>query len=512
MIRSLDDIDPADLAQADALVIGAGIAGLVTARELARKGYRVLVLESGGRSQDDDSHPLNEVVSTGRDYGGVQAGRFRCLGGTSTRWGGALIPFLDADLNEAGWPVTMDDLSPYIGKVEELFGLAPGAYDDPDLLGNAENPDFLARLAKWPTFKRRNVARLLEAEISATGPIDVLLDAHVTGFIRQDGRLAGITLGSSNGTEHRLLAPHVFICAGAIESTRLLLLLDRQLSNRLPHADEITGRYFHDHLSCATGRIAIRQPKAFNRLAGFRFEGETMRNLRFELSPHSPLRQSLPPQFAHIAFVPGEEGGFAVLRDLLRDVQQHKPPSPALLGRFAMNMPWLIRAAWWRAVEKRVLAPNDGEVRLVTVTQQEPLSSNRITLSGDETDSFGIPKAQLHWSWSPGDVARLKESAQAFAECWRSSRFAQLADLNLYGDARIEAELGDAHGIYQPCGSTRMGTSAKDGLVDDHCRVFGVDNLRLFSTSVLPTSGGANPTMMMLLLALRSIGQLPDKR
>src|SRR5260370_19442965 len=99
MIRDLAGI-PASFQETatDVLVIGAGIAGLLVATRLARAGRRVLVAESGGLKQIDETHPLNEVEQLGDIYSGVDHGRFRCLGGTSTRWGGAMLPFHPADL------------------------------------------------------------------------------------------------------------------------------------------------------------------------------------------------------------------------------------------------------------------------------------------------------------------------------------------------------------------------------------------------------------------------------
>ena len=83
MIRDLASlqVDPAPI-EADVLVIGAGIAGLILATRLSRSGLRVAVAESGATHQTPETHPLNEVVQTGQIYGGADAGRFRCLGGT----------------------------------------------------------------------------------------------------------------------------------------------------------------------------------------------------------------------------------------------------------------------------------------------------------------------------------------------------------------------------------------------------------------------------------------------
>ena len=52
-------------------------------------------------------------------------------------------------------------------------------------------------------------------------------------------------------------------------------------------------------------------------------------------------------------------------------------------------------------------------------------------------------------------------------------------------------------------GSTRMGTSVRDSVVDTDCRLHGVDNLLVLSSSVFPTNGHANPTLSIVAMALR---------
>jgi choline dehydrogenase-like flavoprotein len=52
-----------------------------------------------------------------------------------------------------------------------------------------------------------------------------------------------------------------------------------------------------------------------------------------------------------------------------------------------------------------------------------------------------------------------------------------------------------------------MSATPAEGVVDKDLNLFGVDNVQLLATSVLPTGGGANPTMMLLLLAMRCVNQ-----
>jgi choline dehydrogenase-like flavoprotein len=52
-------------------------------------------------------------------------------------------------------------------------------------------------------------------------------------------------------------------------------------------------------------------------------------------------------------------------------------------------------------------------------------------------------------------------------------------------------------------GTTRMSSDPRSGVVDADCRVHGMANLFVASSSVFPTSGFANPTLTILALALR---------
>jgi choline dehydrogenase-like flavoprotein len=52
-------------------------------------------------------------------------------------------------------------------------------------------------------------------------------------------------------------------------------------------------------------------------------------------------------------------------------------------------------------------------------------------------------------------------------------------------------------------GTTRMSQTPNSGVVDVNCRVHGVRGLYVAGGSVFPTSGHANPTLMILALAIR---------
>lgn len=507
MIRNLTQ-QGAVSADADVLVIGAGTVGLVIAAELAKAGLKVICLESGAEHQDADEHPLNEVVQTRSVYSGAAHGRFRCLGGSSTRWGGALIPFLEGDLKRRAWPIEHSEILSHLPAVERLFGLQAGSYETSDVLG-ATASDYVARLAKWPPFAKRNVANLFAAEIASEAGPSIWLNATATDFEVENGRLISVTGRASSGSSITVRAQEIVLAAGAIETTRLLLLMDRQNGGAACAPDDQIGRYFHDHLSVAIGELKDADLRSLNRLIGFRFEaGGTMRNLRFELANESPFRETVPPHFVHIGFDKETTGGFDALRDAFRAVQRRRLPNINTLLRLVRGAPWLFKAVWWRFIEKRLLFPEGARLHVHMVIEQAPRPDNRISLSATRTDVFGQPLAEIDWSISEIDIAALRRAGDAFQKSWDQSPLSRLARFVRRPDEDAERDLSKGGGIYHPTGSTRMGDEPAKAVVDRNLNLFRIPNITVLSTSVLPNGGGANPTLMLLLLAQRSVQRL----
>ena len=54
-----------------------------------------------------------------------------------------------------------------------------------------DDPDFVARFAKWPHFKRRNIGTLLKEQLERNPDLEVWINATVTDFDlnRENGRL-----------------------------------------------------------------------------------------------------------------------------------------------------------------------------------------------------------------------------------------------------------------------------------------------------------------------------------
>ena len=164
MIKDLSGVGSID-ANVDYTIIGAGTVGVLIANELSKKGYDVLALESGGIIQESETNELNEVVYKKSKYESSKTGRFRCLGGTSSRWGGAMLPNLSKDIELGNWPITSEEIIKHLKKVEDLFKLPNNSYKNPFIKFKKES-NFISRLAKLPSFKNRNIFNILDKEIT----------------------------------------------------------------------------------------------------------------------------------------------------------------------------------------------------------------------------------------------------------------------------------------------------------------------------------------------------------
>src|SRR5262249_41508620 len=152
--------------------------------------------------------------------------------------------------------------------IESKFGLPSGPYEDSEIIGpyGPAAKAFVARLAKWPPFRMRNVAVAFQRALHAANGPAVWLNANVPEFTFDPaGNLSGATARSLSGRELQIAARDVVVAAGAIESTRLLLIADRQCDERIFAPDDILGRFLNDHLSAPIADLAPRDRIALNR-------------------------------------------------------------------------------------------------------------------------------------------------------------------------------------------------------------------------------------------------------
>jgi choline dehydrogenase-like flavoprotein len=497
--------------ETDVVVVGAGIAGLVLATRLARSGVRTIVVESGPENHTPGPDPLNEVVQAGQLYNGAEYGRFRGLGGTSRRWGGAMLPFLPCDMEPhtakwaIHWPTTFGQLDSKFAELERMFQLPAGPFEaDGHCSSEAAAPSFNLRSAKFPSFQLRNVATALREDIDSRN-IEIWVNATVTEFrLNEHGRLAGISAVSPSGASLSVQARFVIVAAGAIESTRLLLLLDAQNGNRIFQPDGQLGRYFYDHLAAPAAIIHPTDRVSLNETFGMRFVRSGMRDLRIEPSRELRTRLGLPGAFAHVRAVSDGDNAFAALRAIYQSRQSRSAFQSRHLTQLARDLGWLVQATHWRFVKRRLLAPRNSSFELTLVIEQFPDAGNTISLARDRHDRYGMPLAKIAWQTNPRDRETFDALQSALTAYWNDSRFAAMGTLQPM-PAQVSQQRSQRYSdFFHPGGTTRMGRDAAEGVVDADLRTYRIDNLYVVSTSTFPSGGGSSPTFMLMAFALRA--------
>ena len=513
VVRDLSYDRPDTNESATFCVVGAGVAGLLLATRLGRSKRRVIVLESGSMRFDPEIHALNEIEDPNRRYTRATTGRYRGLGGSSTRWGGRMIPISDGDssartyLNQPEWPISRKVLEDYDRELEALFSLAHDPFDELGIatsgLITSNDEDFRARWAKCPTFKRCNIAGVLGDELRSSSYVTIWLNATVSGFgLDTDrGRLRSLEARSLSGRQIAIRAEQFAIAAGTIESTRLLLMLN-EASNRQAFArTDALGCYFQDHLKAEVAVVDRQRPELTNHLLGYRFVGGTRRDLHLELSREAQQRDRVASAFVYVS-MDLASSGLEAIRNVARGVQQQKIE----LGEVARAMKdvrLIASGAFWRLWHKQLFVPPGVNFRLMTSVEQLPHRDNRITLS-DKKDRLGAPIARFHWKPHASEERVFRSTVNRLKRYWQRSGFDALCPLVLAPVAADSSSriIDKAEPCAHPSGSARMGSDPATSVVGPDLRCHAVPNLAVASAAVFPTAGSANPTFTIMKLAL----------
>jgi hypothetical protein len=150
------------------------------------------------------------------------------------------------------------------------------------------------------------------------------------------------------------------------------------------------------------------------------------------------------------------------------------------------------------------------EVRLMTETLSNPLSKIELT---NYKDSIGMKVAQLDWNLTNRD----KKSFISIAKLAKEY-FEQEKDIKLVLEPWIQneetnwTEFINHDGHYgHHMGTTKMGTSKDNSVVDSNCKIHGLKNVFVSGSSVFPTYGFANPTLTIVALSIKLADHFKQK-
>lgn len=520
--------------QADICVIGGGPVGIITARALCNKGFRTLLLESGGEASRPESQKLSEAANLSPDnHYAPHITVARRLGGTSNLWGGRCLPLDPIDfrvrpwLDLPAWPITDADLSPWLEAACTMLDAGHSVYREMLQGVIADDAFSFDTLERWSNTPRAQ--DIHKAVLKSCPNLLVALGATVLGFNTDDlARITALSLhleGEGNGI---LNTARVVLAAGGNESTRLLLAHQCHHPTRFGAA---LGRYYMGHVNGQIADIIIKN-KALHDGMGFHVDlnGSYVRR---RIVP-SETRQT-DCRLANVAFWPvgpaiakaeHHSGPLSaiflamsigplarcLIAEPIRVQHLGSPPYKRArhIGNIILDLPRTIGFVPWffwhnRIAKKRLpgffLKNPARRYGLEYHSEQLPSACSRLTLT-DQTDRLGLPRLAIDLQFSDADAQSVLRAHDAL-ETWLIRNDLGRLDYYTPPEGRVAAVLLKAkHGTHQ-IGTIRMGHDRTTAVVNADCRTFDIPNLYVVSTAVLPTSGQANPTLTAVQLGLR---------
>lgn len=489
----------------DVCIIGAGAAGLYLAKRLSRSGRNVIVLEAGGATCGSGASVGIEALFSGSTYRGATDGRAFGWGGTTSRWGGLLVPHSELDLREEAtpesfaWKHIVEVVRERSNAVFSTLDLGPGT----DFLSLAEaklgkhaelfrDRGMKTVAAEFLPFRRRNLNYLASGGKGRN--LTVYLNAVASNWVCEQsadasGAVTTVVASSASARSLRVAAKSFVIAAGAIESARILLEIDRSAGERLFPRSAMVGRNLSDHLSCSIADVHLEDRNALSRLFGPIFSKGRMRSFRFMEASREP---SIPRHFAHFIF-DIDNPGFFLAKELLLSLQAKSLPDISFQN-VVEGISGLSKLAYHRFVKSALFIPVDTPVHLQLDVEQSPNPGNRVQL-GNQMDRFGRPVAIVQWQVNGVDYVNIQMLTERLLLKWAgpSLGYPRLIPI------RADSPQPKPYDAYHPVGTCRMGADI-ESTVDLGLRVKGTRNLFVLSTAVLPSAGTANPTFSMLCL------------
>jgi choline dehydrogenase-like flavoprotein len=509
-------MNPTDLSKEsyDAIIIGSGFGGSMTAYKLVNAGKRVLMLERGdwvprgGHNwAENASVDLTPFYSTESPYrvlaGGNKGimGAYSCVGGPSVFYGGVSFRFREQDFDTpaeivgnsaAGWPIRYEDLEPYYNTAERLLNVSGESGADPcEPSRSGDYPQSAAPLAE--------ISKRIKSAGNALGlqPFPMPLAFNFS----ENGRPKCIQCTTCDTFACAISAKNdlaTVILPELIEKG--LTLLPNTISTKLIPEDSrissvecysktenkpLTFKAKKVILSAgALGSPHVLLTSGLNELnpGGVNIGHYLMRHVNaiiFGIFPGRADRENtFHKQLCFHDFYFGHETISNPIGKLGCIQQLQTPP----IGLIKEELPKPLRSIISPAVQLLT--------GLLTIAEDQPQFQNHIALNWNVKDHFGLPQLSISYHNSKRDTAASKALKNKAKQILRKAGawFFYTHNIRTFSHA---------------VGTVRMGNDPEKSVLDEFCQFRGVDNLFVVDGCFMPTSAGLNPSLTIAANALR---------
>lgn len=518
--------------EVDVVIVGAGAAGGVLAKELAEAGISVVVLEAGPWRDPQHDFASDELsmqslgwqdtrIVDGSDpltMGHNNSGYG--IGGGTTHFTGVFLRFHASDfmtrtVDGVGedWPIRYKDLAPYYDKCEkeiavsgprhfpwgEFHGPYPYPERDPlspnaqifrngcEKLGIRHVVAPLAILSapfedRPPCINRgfcnqgcmpnsKFSTLIVHIPKAVRAGAEVLPNCMVTRVdMGSDGRARGVTF-LHEGKEYEQRAKLVILSAFVVENPRLLLnSANAQFPDGLANSSGLVGKGIMVHSS--------------HDVYG-KFEEE------IRLYKGTPVLAT-SQEFYETDLKHGFTRGYTLHAHGARPLGIAK----GLTGSQPLPPDWNKPQAGvgsasppvWGSRLRNVMLNYNHYARVTMVGETLPALSNSVTIS-EEKDANGLPRAKVNYSYGDNDLRLIEHAVTTMSSILKAA------------GGTPEFVVPDTAHLMGGC---RMGNDPAASVVNSFGQTHDIPNLFICDASTFVTSGGGNPTNTVMALAYRT--------
>jgi choline dehydrogenase-like flavoprotein len=512
--------------EVDLVIVGAGAGGGTLAQRLARRGWKVVVLDAGPFWDPDEDWVSDEAGSHGlfwteeRIIGGedpVELGKNnsgRGVGGSMIHYAGYCPRFHPSDFevftrDRVGedWPISYGDLKREYERLELELPVAGERWPwgDPH-----RYPHTAHQIAGGADLAREGARRLgIEMRV---GPV-------------------GITNGAFGNRPHCIYRG---FCLQGCKVNAKASPLVTHIPDAIEHGAEIradcmVSRIVVEDGGGATGRSRATSVEYFDRngaqrrqraavvaVAGYSIETpRLLLNSTSRRFPHGLANNN--DQVGRCVMV---QGAPQVAGRFPMEMRMYKAPPPEISSEqfyetdptrgfergFSIQTVGPLPIGWaehvlagghWGHALREYLRDYNHWYTLGALCELLPQPDNRVTVVADVKDRHGLPVARMDYSLSDNDQKSIEFAKDTMRRILNAAEAEDLLEIDRY-----------AHLV----GGCRMGSDPNRSVVDSDHRAWELDNLFVADGSVMPTQGSANPALTIMALASRLADRLDRKR
>ena len=539
----------------DAIVVGSGAAGGMTAMVLCKGGAKVLMLEAGGwydTAKDSKmlewpyQAPLRGFAPKLNTFGYFDAAvggwqvdgepytsapgsdfqwfRARMLGGRTNHWGRISLRMGPYDFKPYtrdslgfDWPITYDDLAPYYDKTEALigvFGSKENMENAPDGVFQPPPQPRCTELWLAQSMKKMGLPVIASRLSILTKSLNGRPACHYCG---QCGR--GCATGSNFSSPTVLIPPAVKTGNLTITTNAMVreVLSDEEgKATGVSYIDTKTRREVQVRAKvvvlaasgCESARILLNSKSARlpNGLANS--SGEVGKALMDTVGVHVggyfPQLESIPPHNddavggGHL-YVPW--WNYQKKLDFPRGYHiefggGRGQPQVGIFGG-AQRFTGGGYGAELKQAYRRIYGAFHG---FSGRGEMIPNKDCWCELDPDVVDQFGIPVLRFHWKWSQHEILQAKHMLDTFTEIIQTAGGQVIPSAAHQRDYGIEAGGRIIHEV----GATRMGADPRTSVLNGYCQAHDVPNLFVTDGGCFASNADKNPTLSIMAVAWRA--------